>query len=266
LPPGELRRLVALDLRKERTGRLSDCRRRTYQWVSMRRVLDGTLIAIFVLSTTALFLAHEDPFARDALCAHTGLCLLNAKARDKILYDLAVGALISLLFYVLIVRLPDYQRRQRLKIGLEKHYKFFRKDCIAVMLLVADGTYEAGDPEMLIDQDDFREYFEERVGTGDRWDDFFNKLDERNLRELKTKMEIFRDEVAFVLNNTDILKDEPIEFLKRLSAAIYSMKDVTASYDDKEVLTKFLWELFAGFSFATGVRKEDIVKKMIDAI
>jgi hypothetical protein len=66
----------------------------------MRRVLDGFLIAIFVLSIAALFLAHEDPFARDALCAHTGFCpvMPNAKAWDKIFYDLAVGALISLFF------------------------------------------------------------------------------------------------------------------------------------------------------------------------
>jgi len=77
-------------------------------------------------------------------------------------------------------------------------------------------------------------------------------------------MEIFRDELTFVLNNTEIPKDEPFEFLKRLSAAIYSMKDVTLRYD--ESLADLLWSIFAGWDFITGSRKQDIIKKMIDAI
>jgi hypothetical protein len=79
-------------------------------------------------------------------------------------------------------------------------------------------------------------------------------------------MEIFRDELTFVLNNTDIPKDEPFEFMKRLSNAIYSMKDVTLGYDETKPLARFLWSVFAGWDQITGYRKEDIVKKMIDAI
>jgi hypothetical protein len=48
--------------------------------------------------------------------------------------------------------------------------------------------------------------------------------------------------------------------MKRLSNAIYSMKDVTLGYDEIKPLARFLWSVFAGY------RKEDIVKKMIDAI
>jgi hypothetical protein len=57
----------------------------------------AVLIVIFVLSVAALFLAHEDPFARNVACAHTGFCpvLSNAKAWNKIFYDLAVGTLIT---------------------------------------------------------------------------------------------------------------------------------------------------------------------------
>jgi hypothetical protein len=54
----------------------------------------------------------------------------------------------------------------------------------------------------------------------ERWHQFLNNLDEFYLGRLQTLMEQFRDELIFVLNNTDIPKDEPFEFLKRLSAAI----------------------------------------------
>jgi hypothetical protein len=235
----------------------------------LKRLLNIALVAIFVLSVAALFLAHEDPFARDALCAYTGFCPVvpNAKAWNKIIYDLAVGALVTLVFYLLVVWLPDYQRRQRLKRSLERHYRGFRKDGIEIMLGVADGGYSADVPETLIEQDKFRDYFSEKV-TPDRvrWDEFLNKLDEHYLRELLTRMEIFRDELTFVLNNTDIPKDEPFEFIKRLSNAIYSMKDVTLGYDETKLLARFLWSVFAGWDQITGYRKEDIVKKMIDAI
>ena len=191
----------------------------------------------------------------------------NAKAWNKIFYDLAVGALVTLLFYLLVVRLPDYQRRQRLKRSLERHYKAFREDCIESMLLVADGSCSADVPETLIEQDKFRDYFKEKVAPDrERWDEFLNKLDDYSLRELLTRMEIFRDELTFVLNNTDIPKDEPFEFMKRLSNAIYSMKDVTLGYDEIKPLARFLWSVFAGWDIITGYRKEDIVKKMIDAI
>jgi hypothetical protein len=212
---------------------------------ALKRLLDIFLTAIFVLSVVALFLAHEDPFARDLVCARTGFCpvMPNAKAWNKIFYDLAVGALITLLFYLLVVRLPDYQRRQRLKKSLEKHYNDFRKDCIQIMLMVADGTYDAGFPETLVEQDKFRGYFKENVEAGMDWfDKFQNELDEYYLRELLTRMEILRDEIAFVLNNTDIPKDKPFKFLKRLSAAIYSMKDVALGYDELKPLAAFLWE------------------------
>jgi hypothetical protein len=232
-----------------------------------RRALDIGLLAIFILSVAAIFLAHEDPFAREALCAHIRFCPHVPKAWHKIIYDLAVGALVSLFFYWLVVRLPDYQRRQRLKRGLEKQYRSFRLDCIKIMMMAADGSYLAGVPETLLEQDKFRAYFKVYVTQDkERWHEFQNNINEYQLRELLTRMEIFRDELTFVLNNTDIPKDEPFEFLTRLSAVIYSMKDVSVGYDELKPLTGFLWNVFAGWDWSTGYRKEDIVKKMINQI
>ena len=79
-------------------------------------------------------------------------------------------------------------------------------------------------------------------------------------------MEIFRDELSYIINNTDIPNDEPFEFIKRLSAIIYKMKNVTLDYDDTKLLARFLWDVFAGFSIIDGYRKDDIIQKMINAI
>jgi hypothetical protein len=42
--------------------------------------------------------------------------------------------------------------------------------------------------------------------------------------------------------------------MKRLSNAIYSMKDVTLGYDETKPLARFLWSVFAGWDFFTGFR------------
>jgi len=226
--------------------------------------LDVALASIGALSIASIFVFHENPFARHVVCAYTGIChapLADAKAWYKIFYDLGVGSLVTLGFYILVVRLPEYQRRHRLKRGLEKQYRAFRHDCIATMLEVADGGYCADLPDKLMEQDKFREYFDNT-----RWDAFSNKLNEKALEELRTSMEIFREELIFVLNNTDIPKDQPFEFLKRLSRLIYSIKSVTVGYDESKPLEIFLWDVFAGFNLVTGYRKDDIVKKMISAI
>jgi hypothetical protein len=235
----------------------------------MKRLLDWLLGAIFILSAAGLFLAHEDPFVRDALCARIGFCpvIANAKAWNKIFYDLAAGALISLIFYGLVVRLPDYQKRRRIKRSLAHHYKNFREDCIAIMLMVSDGTFEWGFHEALIEQDKFREYFQEKVSPSeDRWDAFQNKLNEHYLQELIMKTEILRDEISFVLNNIEIPNDRPFEFLKRLSAAILSMRNTTLGYDETKQFSNFLWSVFAGWDVISGYRDRDIIGEMIKAI
>jgi hypothetical protein len=235
----------------------------------MKHRLDAVLFLIAALSFAALFLAHEDPFARDAVCKSLRFCpvLENAKAWNKIAYDLAAGSLVSLVFYVLIVRVPDYQRRRRYKRSFAHQYQDFREDCIGLMLGVADGTYAWGDQRELSDQKKFKEYFSEWV-TADqtRWHRFLNRLDEHRLNQLLARMEQFRGEILFVLNNVDIPSEKPFEFLKRLSAAIYTMRDKTIDYDDIKSLGGFLWQVFAGFDFITGYQKRDIIQDMINAI
>ena len=235
----------------------------------MKRLLNVTLTLIGILCIVALFLAHEDPFARKIIYTYTGFrpVVPNAKAWYKITCDGAVGALVTLFFYLLVVRWPDYQKRRRLKRGLARQYRIFKEDCIGIMLMVADGSYSGDVPEKLMEQEKFREYFKGNVTSGrSRWDEFVNNLNERYLRELIMNMEIFRDEIAFILNNTDIPRDEPFEFLKRLSTVIYSKKGVTLDYDELKFFARFLWEIFSGWDWISGYRKEDIIQRMIDDI
>jgi len=96
-----------------------------------RHGLDIFLILIALASAAAIVFFHEKPFGREWLC-QTIRCvpLPNGDAWFKIGYDLGIGGLTSLMFYVLLVRLPDAQKRGRVKRSLSGHYLAFRKDLI----------------------------------------------------------------------------------------------------------------------------------------
>jgi hypothetical protein len=113
----------------------------------------------------------------------------------------------------------------------------------------------------------FRSYFKARVTPDQvRWDRFCNNLDDYHLGALVKRMETFRDEITFILNNVDVPPDEPFEFLKLLSAAIYSVHNATPEYDDIKQFSIFLWEILAGFNLATDHTENNVFQKMIDAI
>jgi hypothetical protein len=59
---------------------------------------------------------------------------------------------------------------------------------------------------------------------------------------------------------------DTFSFFKRLSQAVYKLKDSKPEYDDVKHLSGFLWEVFAGWSFIEGYRESDIVETMIEKI
>ena len=228
-----------------------------------RRLLDTLLLAMFAASMAVMAVANEDPILRDIVCSKIEWACARSqhyKAWNKIFYDVSLASFVSLVFYFLIVRLPELSKRRRLKRSFRAVYRSFKAECTAIFLLVADGSYQSGLPEELYPQTAFKEYF-----GADRWNQFANKLEGHYLQLLLHEMETFREEVLYVLNNIDFDGDEDIAFLKRLSAAIASTRVITPGYDNKAFF-RFLWSLFAGYDLATGYRQTDIVEDMIKRI
>ncbi len=234
----------------------------------LKRPLDLALIGIFLASAAMIVLGQEDPFLRKELLGSPRLPhWLHAGAWRKVLYDLGVGSFLSVVFYGLVVRLPEHRKRERIKRDFAKRYRFFKEDCIAEMLLVADGSFEYGCHETLIDQAKFREYFQESISPSqDRFHAFLNNLQAENLEVLLTQLEILRDEISYVLASTDIGDDSSFDFFKRLSSIIALRRKTTRGYDDTKSFGKFLWEMFAGFSPVSGYRDSDMIEQMIESI
>ena len=231
-------------------------------------ILGIPLIALAAMSIAIMFLANEDPFARNALC-RIGICFHSDSARfwNKLLYDFAVGCAIAVLFFWLLVRWPDYQKRNRVKNSFRTQYRIFKLACIENFLAVADGGFDATLPEKLLPIEQFRTYFKQNVGEEKtRWDEVANNMSDYYLEVTLSRMEILRQEISFVMHNSDISETEAFELLKRLSSALLMQRNTKRDHDSIKSFLRFFWGLFAGWDFVEGYRARDIVEEMVDSI
>jgi hypothetical protein len=235
---------------------------------ALKRPLNWMLLGIALVSIAAILLGHENPFVRASVCSRVA-CPESAHAHawEKIAYDLGIGSIVSLFFYWLVVRLPENAKRRRLRTSFAEHFREFKQDAIASMLMVTDETFEWGFQRELVDQKKFRDYFQEKVTPSqDRWDAFHNKMTDFYLDELLTHLEILRGEILFVMSAIEIDDKRVLEFLKRLSATIIKMRKTTRNYDSMKGFGNFMWEVFAGWNMVTGYQERDFFEDMIQAI
>jgi hypothetical protein len=98
---------------------------------------------------------------------------------NQIVFDVAVGVVVSLLVYVLVVGLPAWQKKKRIKAYLLRRYDDLKRSCITHFL------WACGEPASsdLIDElktlERFKEFFKTRISEDqDRWYAVLNGLTE----------------------------------------------------------------------------------------
>ncbi len=227
-------------------------------------------IVLWILSVSSFLLAlktSDDPafhIFKDTLLESL---FQKLPIGNTILFNMSVGFLVSIIFYLLVVWLPDRRRKKLIKTNMKEQYRFFKEDTIAILLSACQNRYESDFPRRLTDQGEFRKYFKEAVNESqNRWHVLLNGSNDRLLKDLLVELEILMNEVSYVLNNVTVEDPDVFSFFKRLSQAVYKLKNTTLAYDDKKQLSQFLWDLFAGWSFIDGYREDDIVSVMIEKI
>jgi hypothetical protein len=233
-----------------------------------KRPLNWALIALALISVGAILLGTDEPFGRIIVCARLPCpSIPHSHVWERIANDLGIGSIISLFFYWLVVRMPENGKRRRIRNSFALHYREFKEDAIATMLMVTDGTYTYGFHQELVDQKRFRDYFNEKDGSENkRWYAFYNNMTDFYLKELLTHLEVLRSEILFTMAAVDIDDKEVLEFMKRFSANIIRYRGTTVEYDSMKTFGNFMWEIFAGFSMVSGYMKRDFFEDMINAI
>ena len=193
--------------------------------------------------------------------------LLALHNGNSIVFNLSVGYLVSLFFWLLVVYLPERSRRLILRDNLSRRYQDFRESTIQILLWASIGTHDSELPKELCDHRKFREFFDEN--GKEHWYAALNGLqgNQDRVDELLLELELFASEVSYVLNNVNIQDPKVHSFFKRLSENIYRLKNSTVySYDQVKYLGNFLWGIHARWSLIDGQLEDDIIQEMINAL
>lgn len=192
---------------------------------------------------------------------------LSMRGISPLLFSLCVGYLVSFIFWLMVVVLPENKRRRILRENLSRQYQHFRHDVVGILLNASGRLDRLDEAERLTDYKAFKEFF--GANNNEMWVAALSELqlNDEYVNELLVQIQILSDEMSYVLNNISINDRAVFEFFKNLSVHVYKLKNSpTYTEDHVKHLSNFVWEILAQWSFITGQRQDDIVQKMISQI
>lgn len=215
-----------------------------------RRYLDVLLWILSGLCIAAVPLSHEDPWLREIICDGIGCFRSDHSAFwNKIFYDLAVGTLLSVIFYVLLVRLPSASKNRRLRYRLTRHYEAMKREIVTRLLFSTTGSADfdsvkqlASDPVL------FRGHFYEHDRA--RWYVAMNKFSEpdaHHFEYVKLAIQDFKTEVDFTIDQAEIAEDEIFHKLKGISLMLQDALSRQNDYDGRKNFFGIIQTLVGGW-------------------
>lgn len=194
---------------------------------------------------------------------------LRFEVGNEIISNISLGFIVSVVFYLLVVWLPTKRKRNLIKNNYKKQYSAFKKGMIIVFLSASGKSYNSELLNKLGVQPEFKRYFKEKEQVSqsqDRWHVVLNGLEEHHLKDILMELELFVSETDYVLNNIEFKDKKVFEFLNELKRTVYRFKNSTLEYEDVKMISQFIWQIFAGWSWSEGYLEFDIIQDMIDEI
>lgn len=194
--------------------------------------------------------------------------LLRLGWPNTIVFNLSIGYLVSLLFWFLVVYLPDRQRRKVLRNSLTRSYQSFKEDIVQTLVWASGEMRDTSFVEELAsDHVKFRQFFDENGKS--RWYAALNGLqgnDER-LGEIALALELLSTETSYVLSSLPIQDERVHTFLKLLTENIRRLRRYEDDrYDQVKYLGNFIWSILARWSIVEGQLQEDAMQSVIDRL
>lgn len=129
--------------------------------------LNRVLLLLVLAAVFGTFAGSNEPVPGFFRSTSVEQILLASHNGNSIVFNLSVGYLVSMFFWLLVVYLPERSRRHLLRDNLSRRYKHFREDTIQLLLWASIGTHDSQLPEELCDHRKFREFFD--VNSKERW-------------------------------------------------------------------------------------------------
>lgn len=237
----------------------------------MRKIIDWALPFVAAFGLVGMTLANPDPLAREAMCRRLGVCFYSKHPEfwNGLFYDLGLGAVVSIVFYWLLVKLPDYSKRRRIRRYLTSSYRAVRRDMVVQFLFAANRTSVSYDLVYdLVPQKNFKDYFKTKsvLVNGDRWHDVANNISVNEIKEISICLGILKSDIDYLLNTVDYIDDKTFAVLQNASKAISVTDFHSDDYDSRKSLFQFLWQIMAGWNPITGYVDKDPIQSAIDRV
>jgi hypothetical protein len=184
-------------------------------------------------------------------------------------FEFSLGTALSIVFYWLLVKLPENTKRRRLRKYLNASYHAFRREMTIQFLFASgQGSVALASLDNLSTQEGFKNHFKKPSENveGNKWHDVQNNITVRQLDDIGIATSIFRDDLAYVLNNSDIAHERTFQMLQRLTKATSYRNFSSKDYEDQKSLFGLYWEIMAGWDPIRGYPKVDVILTMISRI
>ncbi len=184
---------------------------------------------------------------------------------SPVVFNVSCGYLISLFMWYLFVYRPYLHERNIIKNNIVVQYKRFKWSTINLLLHACDAEDKAYNSiDELCEYKKFREFFDKA-----KWYAVLNGLSDDNgyLDSIRLEIEIFYNDVSYVLNNVSFKDSEAHERFIILNENLFRLtQDYSCRVEYEKSLTTFIRSLLAQISVVDGVLDRDVVQEMIDSI
>jgi hypothetical protein len=233
----------------------------------MTRKLSLAIMMLAVVALVVLFATSGEPPAPFLHGTALAAWLTGLGYPNVIAFNLAVGYLVSAFFWVLVVYLPERSRRNVLRLNFGRSYQQFKEATTRILLWASIGAHDSELTEELCDPVKFKAFF--GANKSEHWYAALNGLEGEPARmsELILELEIFADEVGYVLNAVAIQDANVHRILKSLKEHVYRLNHSTVYTGDQvKYVGQFLWEVLAHWDFIEGYRERDYIQDAIDSL
>lgn len=190
---------------------------------------------------------------------------------NGLLSSLLTGALVSFLFFFLVVHIPETRKKQIIKGNLLKIYYGIKEEILIQVIFASqkggrkDLQADTQTISLLMTAKGFRETFDPGSEGHEGFYAFRNWIDQdvQEYREIVWNLKLLARQIEYVLHNYPIDDERKFGFFKRLETYLLSIEHMGPGYVEEKALSSFIQEIFAQRNSAKGDVGYDIVEKMI---
>lgn len=170
------------------------------------------------------------------------------------------GAIVSFIFFYLVVKIPENRRAKIIKNQFKKSFDNIKR---SILKDVISASINGGRYDLQIDHDTVENLmtvwgFEATFKGGERGHEGFYAFrnhmsgDALEYRDILIDLHMLSREIDFLLNNIEMHNEDLFIFFKKLQRYLTRVEKIGPGYNEEKELSNLIWDLYGQFCFIEG--------------